>query len=73
MYNNVKTLLFETLTFLLRCVFLLKWYILAVSAEVEVYNFQITFKKSFITSTTEIKYETESVCWRNCKMQFFYF
>ena len=48
-------MLFLSETLLNNCLFLFKYHILALMALGEIWNFQISSKKCFITSTTDLK------------------
>ena len=52
-------MLFLSKTIIQKCLLLLKWPILAVSAQVEIQIFQISSKNSFITSTTGLVEKSE--------------
>ena len=54
----MKTMLFLSKTLLYNCLFLLKYHILGLMALGEILNFQISSKKSFLTSTTEVNIQS---------------
>ena len=65
LHKNVKTMLFLIMTMLKNSLLVFKWPILAVLANEEILIFQISSKKSFITSTTGWKFSSTT-----CKLYF---